>query len=138
MKYHNLLGFIAFVALAANVAAQGREGTNKTAAQVMVEIVNVAVAEFRLELKDSQSARFRNSYFRGSVGGDGEIHLTLCGEVNARNSFGGYSGWRPFYATQKEMVYGSRLVPLVCNPEHPGWIRDTDFSYFLQRDVTAP
>jgi hypothetical protein len=40
-------------------------------------------------LKDPESADFRNV----SVAQDG---LTVCGEVNAKNSFGGYVGYRPF------------------------------------------
>ena len=40
-------------------------------------------------LKDPDSARFRNIR---------EVENGYCGEVNARNSMGGYVGFRPFYA----------------------------------------
>lgn len=44
------------------------------------------------KLKDSGSAQFRNIYFhRGKDG----IPMT-CGEVNSKNSFGGYSGYQRF------------------------------------------
>jgi hypothetical protein len=42
-------------------------------------------------LKDPDSAEFRNQ--RG-----------FCGEVNSKNSFGGYVGFRRFIAATKEMV----------------------------------
>ncbi|MBD9599394.1 hypothetical protein IB252_06065 [Pseudomonas sp. PDM10] len=42
-------------------------------------------------LKDPGSAEFRNQ--RG-----------FCGEVNSKNSFGGYGGFRRFIAATKEMV----------------------------------
>lgn len=43
-------------------------------------------------LKDSESARFRG--FRQSKPENGV--WTLCGEVNAKNSYGAYSGFEPF------------------------------------------
>ncbi len=42
-------------------------------------------------LKDPESAEFRNQ--RG-----------FCGEVNSKNSFGGYVGFKRFIAATKEMV----------------------------------
>jgi hypothetical protein len=43
------------------------------------------------QLKDPESARFKNLKAR-------EDGMYLCGEVNAKNSFGGYVGFRRFYA----------------------------------------
>jgi hypothetical protein len=45
-------------------------------------------------LKDPESARFRNLYFHASQPG----LMVTCGEVNARNSFGGYGGFKRFIA----------------------------------------
>lgn len=42
-------------------------------------------------LKDPDSAQFRNLRI-----GKGDI---VCGEVNARNSYGGMTGFQPFFAT---------------------------------------
>lgn len=42
-------------------------------------------------LKDPGSAEFRNQ-------------SRLCGEVNAKNSFGGYTGFRRFMAANENMV----------------------------------
>ena len=44
------------------------------------------------QLKDPESARFKWSSMMGRNG-------QYCGEVNAKNSYGGYTGFRPFVAT---------------------------------------
>lgn len=48
-------------------------------------------AGVRHGLKDPASAQFRNM----RAGQNGES-VTVCGEVNARNSFGGFAGFSPF------------------------------------------
>lgn len=42
-------------------------------------------------LKDPASAEFRNTFYSKS----GNVHMT-CGEVNSKNSFGGYAGFQRF------------------------------------------
>lgn len=54
-------------------------------------------------LKDPESAKFRNvrlvKYLEGSV---------ICGEVNGKNSYGGYVGFKPFVAsTTLSMMYST-------------------------------
>lgn len=44
------------------------------------------------QLKDPDSAQFRNQY-------------GLCGEVNAKNGFGGYTGYVRFMAGAKDKVF---------------------------------
>ena len=46
----------------------------------------------RAKLKDPESARFRNVFFNR---GEDDIPVA-CGEVNAKNSFGGYQGHQHF------------------------------------------
>ena len=46
----------------------------------------------KAKLKDSKAAEFRNVFFHR--GADG-IPMT-CGEVNSKNSFGGYTGFQKF------------------------------------------
>ena len=45
-------------------------------------------------MKDPSSVQFRTLV----VAKDSDGKRTLCGEVNAKNSFGAYTGFRPFYA----------------------------------------
>ena len=46
----------------------------------------------KAKLKDADSAKFRNVKFYSGVA------PVTCGEVNAKNSFGGYSGYERFIA----------------------------------------
>lgn len=65
--------------------------------------VKKATASVANSLKDPSSAQFRNvriaSYKGGSV---------VCGEVNGKNSYGGYVGFRPFVAGISESMFESR------------------------------
>ncbi len=53
----------------------------------------------RYHLKDPESARFRNvrAKIRNAKIGDGVV----CGEVNSKNSYGGYIGFKRFYGMKK-------------------------------------
>jgi hypothetical protein len=51
-------------------------------------------AAFQGELKDSDSAKFRALRYKL----DAPSIWTMCGEVTAKNSYGGYAGFQPFYA----------------------------------------
>lgn len=48
--------------------------------------------------KDPDSAQFRDLFISG------DAMPVLCGEVNAKNSYGAYVGFRRFYATGKESL----------------------------------
>jgi len=76
------------------MAACGQSDAKKAeSAAAMAEIRNQRVAREFVGgvLKDPGSAEFRNQH-------------GLCGEVNSKNSFGGYVGFRRFIAATKEMV----------------------------------
>lgn len=47
----------------------------------------------RRQLKDPESARFQNTRLAAYAGG-----MVLCGEINAKNSYGGYVGFKRFVA----------------------------------------
>jgi len=57
----------------------------------------IAAAQSRVaaELKDPSSAQFRNVE---------QVGDRVCGEVNARNSFGGYAGFQQFYVKGDEVL----------------------------------
>lgn len=50
------------------------------------------------QLKDPDSAKFRDLE---------RIGKAVCGEVNAKNSYGGYIGYQRFYADDDEVLFGS-------------------------------
>jgi hypothetical protein len=53
------------------------------------------------QLKDPGSAQFRNVVDRGEL---------VCGEVNAKNSFGGYGGYKPFLAEKTNRGWDGGIV----------------------------
>ncbi len=46
-----------------------------------------------MSLKDPDSAKFGPKFSASSSGGEA---ITVCGLVNAKNSYGGYTGMKPF------------------------------------------
>lgn len=76
------------------LAACGQSEADKASSKAeMAEIRSQRVAREFVSgvLKDPESAEFRNQ--KG-----------LCGEVNSKNSFGGYVGFKRFIAASEEMV----------------------------------
>ncbi len=57
-----------------------------------------ALSTVQSGLKDPDSARFRNVWAVKMPLTTGEVATLFCGEVNARNAFGGYIGFQPFIA----------------------------------------
>lgn len=71
-------------------------------------------------LKDPESARFRFQFppIAGSISGM-SLHRSgyfLCGEVNARNSYGGYGGFKPFLVIFQDINLHSVAEGTVENP----------------------
>ena len=71
------------------------------------EIIKLAQESVKGELKDPDSANFRNEKIIRNEKG-----LYVCGEVNAKNSYGGYVGFMPYFSS----VVGSSN--LMTNDEH--------------------
>lgn len=59
--------------------------------------INIALQNLTDSLKDPDSAKFRNVRMKAFDG----MHV-VCGEVNAKNSYGGYTGFKKFAAGPKE------------------------------------
>jgi hypothetical protein len=55
-------------------------------------------------MKDADSAKFRSERMYWS---DDQAHpvMSLCGEVNAKNSYGGYTGFRGFISTGDGRIF---------------------------------
>ncbi|WP_374321772.1 hypothetical protein [Brevundimonas sp.] len=116
-------------------SADENEGPKKNAD------VEQRIANVKAMMKDPYSARFTNLKLMNEVLGykgptgllalSGEFgtveDLTLCGEVNAKNSNGGYTGPKPFVAaTNLTLVYqeaaGFELAPIYSGSEAMiGW-----------------
>lgn len=50
----------------------------------------------RGQMKDPGSAYYRNARYVVNRKGDSVGNISFCGEINARNSYGGFVGFRPF------------------------------------------
>lgn len=91
------------VALAGCAASQGTvEPTTKSFEPVTLTKAQIeAVKEgAKKGLKDPNSAMFGDQFFASrEVGKPG---ITVCGYVNAKNSFGGYTGQKPFMGILSE------------------------------------
>jgi hypothetical protein len=62
--------------------------------------IRVSEDAIRAKLKDPDSAEFRNVNFYAGGG----VPMA-CGEVNAKNGFGGYTGFEPFVAAGSELAF---------------------------------
>ena len=71
------------------IAGCGDSGNSERMQEIKVQ--RVVQGFVKANLKDPDSAEFRNQ--RG-----------MCGEVNAKNSFGGYNGFKRFMAASEELV----------------------------------
>jgi hypothetical protein len=58
------------------------------------------LARMQQDLKDPESARFRSTTLHANDQNSALPWMAVCGEVNAKNSFGGYVGFRRFVAKQ--------------------------------------
>ncbi|HDS0926287.1 TPA: hypothetical protein QDZ23_000902 [Pseudomonas putida] len=75
------------------------------------------------DLLDPQSAQFRNLYAVSSGNG----HDYVCGEINAKNSYGAYTGFKRFYVDSIGNVQLDTpdnqlgdIVPSICNKPRKG------------------
>lgn len=89
--------------------------TGSEAKQLLAEakskgFLESAKANVTRDFKDPRSAQFRGLFVSRN-----DALLILCGEVNAKNSFGAYVGFRKFYAAA--LADG---VHLIADPENPG------------------
>ena len=71
------------------------------------------------KLKDCGSARFRNVRFIMSKKTDGSMAPIVCGEVNAKNSYGGYEGFQPFayYPGEHPLALTAEMIPGGAPPD---------------------
>lgn len=63
-----------------------------------------AKAALTRDFKDPMAAQYRNLAVYRSINGK---DIVLCGEVNAKNSYGAYVGFAPFYADENSATLKS-------------------------------
>lgn len=110
MKKQTFLLMMAFSLLAFNAAAFPNVGSPEDS------VVSTAKHYFKQQLKDPESAHFKNIVvFKRSH--NGKTFYNVCGEINAKNSYGGYVGYRPFYFS------GSNNSGAILNDSNGGLFR---------------
>lgn len=74
----------------------------QTTTTIQHESVESTILQIKDRLKDPSSVQFRNIYINSLKTGA----TSVCGELNAKNSFGGYTGFNAFYQsnTDKEPI----------------------------------
>jgi hypothetical protein len=77
--------------LVASTLAAARDDTAIVAKADDEAVIAAAKVVVASGLKDPDSAQFRNIFVR-----QGKTKRAICGEVNAKNSYGGYIGYRTF------------------------------------------
>jgi hypothetical protein len=68
------------------------------------------------DLKDPQSAQFRSWQTEKRLLDNGKTVLSICGEINAKNSYGAYTGFRPFNVT---LMNGQPYMSEILDPSIP-------------------
>lgn len=81
--------YAVFIGLA--IAPMLAHAESRPATKAEIELVREGMQD---RLKDADSAKFRNVRF-----GSGQEKSTICGDVNAKNSYGAYNGYVSFIAS---------------------------------------
>jgi hypothetical protein len=90
-------------------------------------------------LKDAESAKFRNVFIRKTTGKDGVEHVSLCGEINAKNSYGAMTGWALVAGDAVSVYVGDKGIisaNLICG-ERRGVFDTRDYAPELKAAVLA-
>lgn len=112
------------------------------------EAIERGQEEVRSRLRDPGSAQFQNVRIGSLRSVEGGLIRSVCGEVNAKNGFGGYVGFRPFAtvverrqspseaARGSEYIAWSEGVTVIGSPDACG--ANADIAFHCEPDgVTA-
>lgn len=91
---------------AAERALKASEMARRDNAIAAATMMSVAEARISERMKDPGSVQFRGVAIYTGAGSP-----VVCGEVNAKNSFGGYSGFQPFLGAGERVVVPSDMAP---------------------------
>lgn len=81
----------------AELAKQRAADAAAKAAAEAKHLVGRAEADIMISMRDPESTRFRSLRIVRTRGDKGSTATAVCGEVNAKNGFGGYAGYQPFW-----------------------------------------
>lgn len=119
--------YFLFLGVVVSASAFGSDTVNSRRSRDAF-IVEARAAVSR-DLLDPASAQFRDLYVTQT--GDARA---LCGEINAKNSYGAYTGFRPFYATK---INGRISGEILKSPEEEDAVFKTIYTGFCIRAKKA-
>lgn len=112
------------------------EDQPRTWLPVYAELETILEQAVKNRLKDPESAQFRDMKywkFESVTEVEGGLFY-VCGFVNAKNSFGGYNGYKPFYAVMNyEAMAQSPVAALDTD-----FVESLDFEGELFFDIMFP
>lgn len=91
------LKYIVASAIAFSTAAAGQTPILSAELRASGEaMVRTAGGQLADTLRDTSTVKFRDVFLQKTIGRDGKEHVMLCGQVNAKNGYGGMSGFHSF------------------------------------------
>lgn len=90
-------------------------------------------------MRDPASASFRNVFLYKRVNAKPGHQVTVCGEVNARNGYGGLTGFQQFMLSGESVYVGKMLsfdVAYLCQNNNPA-IDTRDYASELRASFNA-
>lgn len=109
------------------LASQPAAAAQPDKANPYADLISKAKANITREFKDPATVQWRNLFVTGGM------VPVLCGELNGRNSYGAYVGYRRFYATENPALQG------IEDPKDPALIvaRWASMCGFKAADINA-
>lgn len=111
--------------------------SNRADGQSQIEKAGKLLAD---NLRSPVGVRFRNVYLFKTIGKDGSDYISVCGEVNAQNGYGGMTGFQNFTTVGKTLLTGSKGIlnaDMVCNGTTPRVRDDRDYTGDLRKAFDA-
>lgn len=132
-----MLGLLALVMPVA-VMAQSAGITAEERAQAEANI-QAAGRYLAQTMRDPASATFRNVFLYKRVNAKPGHQVTVCGEVNARNGYGGLTGFQQFMVSGDRVYVGSAVgldVAYLCRNNNPA-VDTRDYSPEIRASFNA-
>lgn len=135
---HLYLLVAAAIAISSPVSAQSPAFTPEQRAEGEA-LIRKAASYLASTVRDPSSATFRNVFIQKRLAEDGREPVTICGEINARNGYGGLTGFQAFILIGDTVHVGRALgldVARLCKNRNP--ITDTrDYSQEMREAYTT-
>lgn len=120
-RFHLATGVMAALAVVQLAHAQSPAFTPAQRAEGEAQ-VRAAAAYLAKTARDPSSATFRNVFIQKRVAKDGREPVVVCGEVNGRNAYGGFTGFQSFVLLGNTVTVGNALgldVAQLCKGRDP-------------------